>query len=112
MKVDKTFFEKDGSLVELLKNGTRKKIIESSYSKAKDGKNVGNSDKEKSIKEGVDGDVENGKREKPGTNTTKAKKLHPLTPQEKERLLKKLLEKPRIKKIVQEEVSKLRRRDK
>ena len=107
MKVDKTFFEKDGSLVELLKNGTRKKIIESSYSKAKNGKNVGNSDKEKS----VDADVKNGKRAKPGTDTTKAKKLHPLTPQEKERLLKKLLEKPRIKKIVQEEVSKLRRRD-
>ena len=107
MKVDKTFFEKDGSLVELLKNGTKKKVIESSYSKAKDDKNVGNSDKEKS----VDADVKNGKRAKPGTDTTKAKKLHPLTPQEKERLLKKLLEKPRIKKIVQEEVSKLRRRD-
>ena len=107
MKVDKTFFEKDGSLVELLKNGTRKKIIESSYSKAKNGKNVGNSDKEKSIKEEVDADVKNGKRETKSRARTKATKLHHLTTQEKERLLEKLLEKPRNKKIFQEEVSKL-----
>ena len=107
MKVDKTFFEKDGSLVELLKNGTRKKIIESSYSKAKNGKNVGNSDKEKSIKEEVDADVKNGKRETKSRARTKTTELHHMTSQEKERLLKKLLEKPRIKKIFQEEVSKL-----
>ena len=107
MKVDRTFFEKDGSLVELLKNGTRKKIIESSYSKAKNGKNVGNSDKEKSIKEEVDADVKNGKRETKSRARTKATKLHHMTAQEKELLLKKLLEKPRIKKIFQEEISKL-----